>query len=249
MRMRQYICHTYHNLWDVIVNGDLKEEPSPTTRETSVPPAPKTAKQLDARRNQERVKSILLLAIPDEYLLKLLNHAGRKSNRGLVVILDKAYDRFQKLISQLEVHGAPISKEDMNQKFLRSLPSLWNQIALIMRNKPDIDEIDIDDIYNNLRVYKDELKRSSGTNSASQNLAFLSSENTSSTNEVSTASRDFGVSTAGGINRVLSTPSDRWRDLGIDLRMEGGSLLTVRGTEVHSEDRREFGLSKKNAVF
>ncbi|GKE80314.1 hypothetical protein Tco_1550314, partial [Tanacetum coccineum] len=29
-----------------------------------------------------------------------------------------------------------------------------------MRNKPDIDEIDIDDLYNNLRVYKDEMKRS-----------------------------------------------------------------------------------------
>ncbi|GJX70729.1 putative reverse transcriptase domain-containing protein [Tanacetum coccineum] len=88
----------------------------------------------------------------------------------------------------------------------RSLPSSWNQIALIMRNKPDIDEIDIDDLYNNLRVYEDELKRSSGSNSASQNLAFLSFENTSSTNEVSTASRDFGVSTAGGINQVPSTP-------------------------------------------
>ncbi|GJR98285.1 hypothetical protein Tco_0270459 [Tanacetum coccineum] len=120
--------------------------------------------------------------------------------------LDKAYDRFQKLISQLEVHGAPISKEYINQKFLRSLPSLWNQIALIMRNKPDIDEIDIDDLYNNLRVYEDELKRSSGSNSASQNLAFLSSENTGGTNEVSTASGDFGVSTAGGINQVPSTP-------------------------------------------
>ncbi|GJT17050.1 ribonuclease H-like domain-containing protein [Tanacetum coccineum] len=94
--------------------------------------------------------------------------------------LDKVYDRFQKLISQLEVHGAPISKEDINQKFLRSLPSSWNQIALIMRNKPDIDEIDIDDLYNNLRVYEDELK--------------------------STASGDFGVSTAGGINQVPSTP-------------------------------------------
>ncbi|GJZ55146.1 hypothetical protein Tco_0610339 [Tanacetum coccineum] len=120
--------------------------------------------------------------------------------------LDKAYDRFQKLISQLEVHGAPISKEDINQKFLRSLPSSWNQIALIMRNKPDIDEIDIDDLYNNLRVYEDELKRSSGSNSASQNLAFLSSENTGGTNEVSTASGDFRVSTAGGINQVPSTP-------------------------------------------
>ncbi|GJW94222.1 putative ribonuclease H-like domain-containing protein [Tanacetum coccineum] len=39
------------------------------------------------------------------------------------------------------------------------------------------------------------------------NLAFLSSENTNSTNEVSTASGDFGVSTAGGINQVPSTPS------------------------------------------
>ncbi|GJW42188.1 hypothetical protein Tco_0070987 [Tanacetum coccineum] len=48
------------------------------------------------------------------------------------------------------------------------------------------DEIDIDDLYNNLRVYEDELKRSSGSNSASQNLAFLSSENTGSTNEFCT---------------------------------------------------------------
>ncbi|GJS23424.1 hypothetical protein Tco_0452056 [Tanacetum coccineum] len=46
MRMRQYICHTDHNLWDVIVNGDLEEEPAPTG-ETSAPPAPKTAKQLE----------------------------------------------------------------------------------------------------------------------------------------------------------------------------------------------------------
>ncbi|GJU65113.1 hypothetical protein Tco_1246948 [Tanacetum coccineum] len=49
------------------------------------------------------------------------------------------------------------------------------------RNKPDIDEIDIDDLYNNLRVYEDEMKRSSSSTSTSQNLAFLSSENTSST--------------------------------------------------------------------
>ncbi|GJW49357.1 hypothetical protein Tco_0090708 [Tanacetum coccineum] len=210
MRMRQYICHTDHNLWDVIVNGDLEEEPAPTG-ETSAPPAPKTAKQLAAKRNQERVKSILLLAIPDEYLLKFHNVADAKSLWEAIKSrfggneeskkmqknvlkhqfenfttasnesLDKAYDRFQKLISQLEVHGAPISKEDINQKFLRSLPPSWNQIALIMRNKPDIDEIDIDDLYNNLR-------------------------NNYNTNEVSTASGDFRVSTTGGISQVSTTP-------------------------------------------
>ncbi|GJV93842.1 ribonuclease H-like domain-containing protein [Tanacetum coccineum] len=44
------------------------------------------------------------------------------------------------------------------------------------------------------------------SNQGLDNLAFLSSENTSSTNEVSTASGDFGVSTAGGISQVSSTP-------------------------------------------
>ncbi|GKG16642.1 hypothetical protein Tco_0361599, partial [Tanacetum coccineum] len=67
-----------HNLWDVIVNGDLEEE-SASTRETSAHLAPKTAKQLAAKRNQERVKSILLLAIPDEYLLKFHNVPDAKS--------------------------------------------------------------------------------------------------------------------------------------------------------------------------
>ncbi|GJX17779.1 reverse transcriptase domain-containing protein [Tanacetum coccineum] len=47
--------------------------------------------------------------------------------------LDKAYDRFQKLISLLEVHGAVVPNEDANQKFLRALPSSWNNVALIMR--------------------------------------------------------------------------------------------------------------------
>ncbi|GJX01443.1 hypothetical protein Tco_0185356 [Tanacetum coccineum] len=156
MRMRQYICHTDHNLWDVIVNGDLEEEPAPTG-ETSALPAPKTAKQLAAKRNQERVKSILLLAIPDEYLLKFHNVADAKSLWAAIKARFRGNEESKKM--HKNVHVAPISKEDINQKFLRSLPSSWNQIALIMRNKPDIDEIDIDDLYNNLRVYEDEMKR------------------------------------------------------------------------------------------
>ncbi|GJV77824.1 hypothetical protein Tco_1509408 [Tanacetum coccineum] len=137
---------------------NLEEEPAPRTGETSTPPAPKTAKQLAAIRNQERVKSILHLAIPNEYLLKFHNVADAKS-----------------------------LWEAIKLRFSGNIESKKMKIALIMRNKPDIDEIDIDDIYNNLRVYEDELKRSSGSNSASQNLAFLSSEkiiSTGSTNEV-----------------------------------------------------------------
>ncbi|GKA97605.1 hypothetical protein Tco_0825499 [Tanacetum coccineum] len=212
MRMRQYICHTDHNLWDIIIDGDLQEEAAPAGEQPGppAPPAPKTAKQLTAKKNQERVLSILLLAIPDEYLLKSHNVPDAKSLWAAIKSsLDKAYDRIQNTISQLEVHAARVSKEDINQKFLRSLPPSWSQITLIMRNKPDIDHIDIDDLYNDLRVYEDEMKRSSSSISNSQNLAFLSSENTSSTNEVSTASGDFRVSTVGGTSsssQVSSTP-------------------------------------------
>ncbi|GJW22949.1 ribonuclease H-like domain-containing protein [Tanacetum coccineum] len=78
MRMRQYICYIDQNFWDIIVDGDFQEKAAPA-REQSGPPAPKTVKQLTAKRNHERVKSILLLAIPDEYLLKFHNVPDAKS--------------------------------------------------------------------------------------------------------------------------------------------------------------------------
>ncbi|GKB50999.1 hypothetical protein Tco_0901752, partial [Tanacetum coccineum] len=70
-----------HSLWDIIVNGDFQEETAPTGDQSgpSAPPVPKTAKQLAAKRNHESVKSILILAIPDEYLLKFHNVPDAKS--------------------------------------------------------------------------------------------------------------------------------------------------------------------------
>ncbi|GKE31494.1 hypothetical protein Tco_1450816 [Tanacetum coccineum] len=104
--------------------------------------------------------------------------------------LDKTYDRFQKLISQLGIHGEVISQEDANLKLLRSLPSAWNNISLIMRNKVDLDELRMDDLYNNLKVYEAEIKSQSSSSSNSQNVAFVSSNDTSSTNEAVNTAHD-----------------------------------------------------------
>ncbi|GJS96833.1 putative ribonuclease H-like domain-containing protein [Tanacetum coccineum] len=41
--------------------------------------------------------------------------------------LEKGYDRFQKLLSQLDALGASVSDEDANHKFLRSLPPAWDR--------------------------------------------------------------------------------------------------------------------------
>ncbi|GKC94464.1 hypothetical protein Tco_1159906 [Tanacetum coccineum] len=48
---------------------------------------------------------------------KSLLQAIEKSSK----VLDQTFDRLQKLISQLEIHGESISQEDVNHKFLRSL--------------------------------------------------------------------------------------------------------------------------------
>ncbi|GJZ41914.1 retrovirus-related pol polyprotein from transposon TNT 1-94 [Tanacetum coccineum] len=123
--------------------------------------------------------------------------------------LDKPYDRFQKLISLLEVHGLAVSNKDANQIFLRALPSSWNNVALIMRKKDGIDDLDIDDLYNNLKVFEADIKGSSGSSSNSQNVAFLSAEDTSSSNEVNTAN---GVSTVSGHNSQGQASSSSYTD-------------------------------------
>ncbi|GJW96978.1 ribonuclease H-like domain-containing protein [Tanacetum coccineum] len=56
-----------------------------------------------------------------------------------------------------------------------------------MKTKPGVESLSFDDLYNNLRVFESDIKGSTASSSSSpQNVAFVS-ENTSSTNEVSTA--------------------------------------------------------------
>ncbi|GJW91441.1 hypothetical protein Tco_0168994, partial [Tanacetum coccineum] len=88
--------------------------------------------------------------------------------------------------------------EDANLKLLRSLPSSWNNIALIMHNKADLDELSMDDLYNNLKVYEVEIKSQSSSSSNSQNVAFVSSDDTSSTNEAVNTAHDVPTARSKG---------------------------------------------------
>ncbi|GJV76716.1 hypothetical protein Tco_1508300 [Tanacetum coccineum] len=205
---------TSQTVSEVIVNGDSVIPVASASVGAEGPIPPKTAKQKLAKKNELKAKSTLMLAIPDEHLLKF--HAckdakslweaiknrfgGNKESKKMQKTilkqnyenlaassqegLDKTYDRFQKLISQLEIHGEVISQEDANLKLLRSLPSAWNNIALIMRNKSDLNTLSMDDLYNNLKVYESEIKGQTSSSSNSQNVAFISSDNSSSTNEI-----------------------------------------------------------------
>ncbi|GJS73170.1 hypothetical protein Tco_0706011 [Tanacetum coccineum] len=66
--MEQYLTHTDYALWEVIVNGDA---PAIASASTKGPIPPKSAEPKLARKNELKAKSTLLLAIPDEHLLKI----------------------------------------------------------------------------------------------------------------------------------------------------------------------------------
>ncbi|GJX93572.1 putative ribonuclease H-like domain-containing protein [Tanacetum coccineum] len=191
---------------------------------TSTITGPLTAEERILKRNDVKARSILLMAIPNEHQLtfnqykdaKTLfeaiqsrfggNDATKKTQKTLLKqtyenfnassseSLDSIFNRLQKIVSQLSILGVNISQEDLNLKFLRCLPVEWNTHVVVWRNKPDLETMSIDDLYNNFKIVEQEVKGSvsSSSTTGSQNMAFVSTPG--STNEdtaqipVSTAS-------------------------------------------------------------
>ncbi|GJZ62888.1 hypothetical protein Tco_0619309 [Tanacetum coccineum] len=117
---------------------------------------PRTVEEIVARERERKARTTLLMALPEDHLAKFHkmtdakemwdaiksrfggNDESKKMPKYILKQqfegfsisnsegLHKGYDRFQSLLSQLEIHGAGVSTEDANQKLLRSLPSAWN---------------------------------------------------------------------------------------------------------------------------
>nr|GEV59474.1 hypothetical protein [Tanacetum cinerariifolium] len=187
MRIEQYFLMTDYSLWDVILNGD---SPIPTRVIDGMVHlvAPTIAEQRLARKNELKARETLLMALPDKHQLKFniqkdvkslmeaieKSFGGNKETKKVQKTLlkqqyenftgssskslDQIHDRLQKLISQLEILGESLSQEDINLKFLRSLPT-------------------------DLKIYDAEVKSLSSTSPTTQNIPFVSSQNTNSTNE------------------------------------------------------------------
>nr|GEV26818.1 hypothetical protein [Tanacetum cinerariifolium] len=158
------------------VNGD-SPPPMRTVDGVEQTYPPTIVEEKLARKNKLKARGTLLMALPNEHQLKFNSYKNSKSlmeaikkrfggnkkskkvqktllkqqyknfNRNSLEGLDQIYDRLQKLISQLKIHGETISQEDLNMKLLR-------------------------------------IKGSSSSSQNSQNVAFVSFNNSGSTNQV-----------------------------------------------------------------
>ncbi|GJV62747.1 hypothetical protein Tco_1473575 [Tanacetum coccineum] len=182
-----------YSLWEVIENENAPPVTKVIEGvETTI--APSTTEEKAQRRLELKERSTLLMGIPNEHQLKfnsikdaksLLqaiekrfggNVATKKTQKNLLKqqyenftassseVLDQTFDRLQKLINQLEIHGESISQEDVNQKFLRSLSPEWNTHTIVWRNKL-CKLIKHWMIFINLKILKPEVKGTSSSRS------------------------------------------------------------------------------------
>ncbi|GKE41740.1 hypothetical protein Tco_1469024 [Tanacetum coccineum] len=116
-------------------------------------PGPVTSDEKTQKKNDVKSRSLLLMALPNEHLLTFSKHkdaktlweaiqarfggndATKKSQKTLLKqmyenfnapstkSLDSIFNRLQKIASHLAILGEVISQEDLNLKFLRSLPA------------------------------------------------------------------------------------------------------------------------------
>ncbi|GJX46458.1 zf-CCHC domain-containing protein [Tanacetum coccineum] len=198
---------------------------------------PVTAEEKTNKKNDVKARSLLLMALPNEHQLTFSqyndaktmfaaietrfggNEATKKTQKTLLKqqyenfsassteSLDSIFNRLQKIVSRLAILGVVITQEDLNLKFLRSLPPEWNTHVVVWMNKAEIETMSIDDLYNNFKIVEQSVKKSVGASSGAQNLAFMTAPSTSSTNDVNTAKPAYEVSTVSP-NVNTASPQD-----------------------------------------
>nr|GEU88803.1 putative ribonuclease H-like domain-containing protein [Tanacetum cinerariifolium] len=149
----------------------------------------KARRRGQARTRERKAKSTLLMAIPDKHLARF---HGIKDAKTLWAAIKTRFGG--------NAESKKMQKNVLKQHFeifyvsnLEGLDKGLEQYIFDNEEKPGIDNLDIDDLYNNLKVYEADIKGTSRSSSNSQNVDFILAKSTSSTNELNAA---YSVSTA-----------------------------------------------------
>nr|GEV16725.1 putative ribonuclease H-like domain-containing protein [Tanacetum cinerariifolium] len=231
MRIEQYIQMMDYALWDVIKNG-------PTILKTQVVEGVTTSMPIKSiedkaqRRLEVKARSTLMMCIPNEHQLKF---NSIKDAKMLMEAIEKRFGRNaatkktqRNLLKQQYENFTALNSEMLDKTFDR----LQNTY---------LDTISMDDLYNNLKVYKVEVKGMSSSNTNTQNMAFVSSLNNYSTNgAINTAqavNTDLGIFTAD--TQVNTANIDNLSDAVICafLASQPRRKLTVNGNETIGFDK------------
>ncbi|GKD37066.1 hypothetical protein Tco_1257273 [Tanacetum coccineum] len=197
---------TDYSLWEVNKNGNKVLRRTVGTVEQEYEPT--TAEEKQDRRNEMKARATLLMPLPNKDQLKFHSYQDAKL---LMEAIQKRYGgnkeskKVQRtLLKQQYENFAALSSETIDQTF-NKLQKLISQLEI--QGEVEIETISLDNLYNNLKIYKPELTGSSSTSQNSQNEAFVfnNTNNTNNTNKVDNTAH--GVSTThtqgNGVNSII----------------------------------------------
>ncbi|GKC95300.1 putative ribonuclease H-like domain-containing protein, partial [Tanacetum coccineum] len=244
---------------------------------------PSTTEEKICKKNDVKARSLLLMALPNEHQLTFNqyadaqsmfiaikarfggNDATKKTQKALLKqqyenfnatsseSLDSIFNRLQKLVSRLAILGVDTPPEDLNVKFLRSLPSEWDTHVVVWMNKPDFETMGLDDLYNNFKIVEQKVKRTVAVNNDDKNLAFLTTSSPSSTNTINTV--NTGVSTGNTKVNTASTEtstasfSDATVYAFLSTQPQGSQLVHEDLEQIYDDDLEEMDLKWNMALL
>nr|GEV42804.1 hypothetical protein [Tanacetum cinerariifolium] len=188
--------------------------------------APATAEEKAQKRLELKARSTLLMSIPNEHL----KFNFIKDAKSLLQAVEKRF------------RGNATTKKTQRNLLKQQYGNFTT--SSIDVNKPEIDTLSLDDLYNNLKIYELEVKGKSSSNTNTQNVGFVSSNNTNSiSGAVNTA---HGVTTASTqATAVNSTTIDNLKE--IDLRWQI-AMLTIRAMRFLKNTGRKFSMNGTDTI-
>ncbi|GKB39048.1 putative ribonuclease H-like domain-containing protein [Tanacetum coccineum] len=109
---------------------------------------PVTAEEKLCKKNDVKARSLLFMVLPNEHQLTFSQYTDAKTLFAAIETRfggNEATKKTQKALLKLAILGVVITPEDLNSKFLRSLPPEWNTHVVVWMNKANIETLSIDD--------------------------------------------------------------------------------------------------------
>nr|GFB86559.1 xylulose kinase-1 [Tanacetum cinerariifolium] len=138
-------------------------------------PSPVTGEEHQQVQREEKARTILLFALPDEHMGDFYHMIDARDIWNAIKArfgLDNGYDKMQKILIQMNTLKIKPNSKDVNMKFLRGLPPSWSGIALILKTKGRLEYISFDDLYKKLKFLEIDTKGYLSSSSTLSNAAF-----------------------------------------------------------------------------
>nr|GEY51967.1 ribonuclease H-like domain-containing protein [Tanacetum cinerariifolium] len=190
-----------HNLWKIIQNGNSKKILGRDSKGGIIILPPVSFEEHVAVQRETKARTLLLQSLPEDHMADFHhlddareiwlavkarfggNEESKKMRKTMLKQefsefsvseeegLHKGYDRFQKILSQLNQMQVKPDNDDVNMKFLRVFPPSWSQVSLTLKTRGDLEYLSFDDLYNKLRSLEIDVK--GGSSSGSRDVLHL----------------------------------------------------------------------------